>query len=169
MGCTSQIGFSATSDDCDDLNEDVSPSASEICDGVDNDCDGSTDDDDPDVVGIISYYLDADLDGYGDDSDLLQACSPRGDRVTNSDDCDDSDETVYPSAPELCDGQLNDCDGSGIPTDETDNDGDFYVECDIGSNIWAGSSAVISGGDCDDQNDLAYPLADETMGVDDLN
>ena len=56
-----------------------------------------------------------------------------------------------------------------MPVEEIDDDGDFYVECDIGSNIWAGTNTIISGGDCDDQNAQVYPFADETMGTEDLN
>ena len=80
------------------MDDERSPNAPEICDGNDNDCDGSVDIDDPDVIDATVYYLDADLDGYGDTSDSIQVCVVPNDRVTNADDCNDSDATIYPGA-----------------------------------------------------------------------
>ena len=56
-------GF-ALGEDCDDNNANVNPSADELCDGVDNNCDGSVDEN----VATV-FYADSDDDGYGGDDD----------------------------------------------------------------------------------------------------
>ena len=60
-------------DDCDDQDPDVYASAAEICDEVDNDCDGTTDED-----VLLLFYADADADGHGDPLSPSEACeAPR--------------------------------------------------------------------------------------------
>ena len=54
--------------------------------------------------------------------------------VVGGSDCDDGDTYTYPTATEYCDGQYNDCenvayDAELAPADETDDDGDGFVEC----------------------------------------
>ena len=58
--------------------------------------------------------------------------------IIGGNDCNDSEATIYPGATELCDGQLNDCNGIALPTDEIDDDLDGYVECTIDANGWDG-------------------------------
>ena len=106
-------------------------------------------------------YRDIDGDGYGD---ILAV-----DTVTAGTDCEDDQEDIYPTAPEKCDGQRNDC-LTDVPENEIDNDGDGYVECTIDVDGWDGVS-ITGGDDCDDdpttgfftRPDIAIFEADPTI------
>lgn len=78
------------SDDCNDTDSSVFPGAREWCDGLDNNCDGTTDE------GCSASCPDADSDGSCDDAD-----------------CDDENDSVRPGAVEICGDKLdNDCNGA---------------------------------------------------------
>ncbi|MCB9742145.1 MAG: hypothetical protein H6740_06065 [Alphaproteobacteria bacterium] len=109
--CAQPSHYVADADDCDDGDADINPDAQELCDGEDNDCDGLTDDDDSDLSGALTWYLDVDGDGYGDASSVVEACEVPSGAVSDDTDCDDGDSSVNPGATEACDDVDQDCDG----------------------------------------------------------
>ncbi len=146
------VGSVIGGDDCDDADANNYPGNTEVCDEQDNDCDGDIDE------GVQNtYYRDVDGDNFGNLSLPINACTPPSGYVGNSTDCDDSDNTVYPNAPELCDGQINNCNTGSLPLNEVDNDGDNFVECTIDAGGWDGVGSVIGGDDCDDADSNNYP------------
>ncbi|MGB0639495.1 MAG: putative metal-binding motif-containing protein [Myxococcota bacterium] len=159
--------------DCDDVDASINPDAIEVCDGVDNDCDGETDP--SDSTDALTWYADADGDGYGDEDSTALACDISDGWVADNTDCDDEDAAVNPAAIEVCDGLDNDCDGELDPSDATDasawyadTDGDGYgditetvMSC-VSSDGWVADST-----DCDDVDPDVNPGATEVCdGVD---
>ena len=162
-------GVVAEGGDCDDGDADVHPSATEICDGVDNDCDGDTDVEG--VQGAPLWRLDADGDGYGrqDTIEAETACTAPDRHVADASDCDDGDPDVHPGADELCDEVDNDCDGeldeddaTDAPIFYTDADGDGYGDPKAPVAACSQpSGAVDDATDCDDALYFTHPDADE--------
>ena len=100
--------------DCDDDDPLNFPGNPEVCDGQDNDCDATVDEDFP----VLTWYRDADVDGYGDPAITLDTCDGNNQGyVADNNDCDDANPDVHPGALEICDMVDNDCDGTA--DDET--------------------------------------------------
>ncbi|PJA46340.1 hypothetical protein CO172_03870, partial [Candidatus Uhrbacteria bacterium CG_4_9_14_3_um_filter_36_7] len=150
-----QEGYVLEDGDCDDLDPEINPGMDEVCDEIDNDCDGIVDG--SSAVDAKTWYLDADEDGYGNQQLWIFACSPSSEGyVSINGDCDDEDATTYPNAPELCDDIDNDCDGN---VDEDVVDLTWYMDTD--RDGYGSSSTTVAcskpdgnyiarGGDCDD-------------------
>ena len=100
-------GYGLLAGDCDDSNPDINPEAEEVCDFIDNNCNGLIDE------GAESlWFLDEDADGFGSYENPIYRCEPLPGYVDNDLDCDDSNPTVYPNAEELCDELDNNCEGA---------------------------------------------------------
>ncbi len=129
--CTAPADHVADATDCDDSAGAVFPGADELCNGIDDDCDGTADED---AIDAVDVYADADGDTYGSGASTGRACLPIAAGSADNDlDCDDTDPARNPTAFEYPgDGVDNDCDGVQIPTGDSPND--FYVSAALGDN-----------------------------------
>ncbi|MBC8045965.1 MAG: T9SS type A sorting domain-containing protein [Fimbriimonadaceae bacterium] len=103
---TQPEGYIANNLDCDDSNENINPSAIEICNDIDDNCDGNTDEE-----LLINYYADIDNDGFGNPLNILNDCFPPYGYVLNNYDCDDANININPDAIEICNLIDDNCDG----------------------------------------------------------
>ncbi|MFH1469103.1 MAG: MopE-related protein [Pseudomonadota bacterium] len=171
--CAQPSGTSSVAGDCDDAEAAVNPAAGELCDGVDNDCDGTVDEDDATDAG--TWYRDGDADGFGEAATALGACEAPSGYVVDATDCDDGDDDVHPGADETCDGVDEDCDGDvdeGALDADTwyiDADGDGFGDATITTAACSQpTGSVADATDCDDRDATVNPAAEERCdGVDD--
>ena len=167
--CVQPVGYVSNSTDCDDAASGVNPTASEVCNTIDDDCDGTVDG--LDAVDIITWFGDRDADGFGDSATFQQACDQPDGFVLDSTDCNDQMAEINPGQPERCDDDDVDENCNGIAEEEgalgtklylVDADLDGFGE--VGSVIAAcqtGEGIVELDGDCDDADDSVYPGAPE--------
>jgi len=133
--CDQPSGYVSNSSDCDDSCAVCWTGKAEICDGYDNDCDGSTDE--ASASGCGTWYYDYDDDTYGTSSTQC-LCSASGHyTASRGSDCDDSNANINPGETEICDASNTDedCDGVADDSDSSatgkstwyrDADGDGY-------------------------------------------
>lgn len=162
--CDPVAGRVENPDDCDDTRAEVNPDAVEVCNDLDDDCNGDTD---GDAVDKTTVWLDFDEDGFGA-GEPYPVCTPARDEVENDEDCDDGDDTVYPGAPELCDlgNDDEDCDGTA-GNDDPDSTGTQVVYADADADGFGDPAGradvctvpagyVANADDCDDGDAYAW-------------
>ncbi|MEC7987191.1 MAG: putative metal-binding motif-containing protein [Myxococcota bacterium] len=155
-----QDGYLA-SEDCNDNDAMINPGAIEVCDDLDNNCDGNIDEN-----VLSSYYLDGDGDGFGDSQNYVESCQAPSGYVLNGNDCDDADPGRYPSAIEVCDDIDNNCNEE---VDEDlgdlwyyDGDGDGFGDDEQSQQACEQPEGyLLQGGDCQDDNADIFPGQDE--------
>ncbi|MCB9779826.1 MAG: putative metal-binding motif-containing protein [Alphaproteobacteria bacterium] len=170
--CAQPAGAVADGSDCDDADDAVFPGAEEICNDVDDDCDGEVDDDPAD--GSV-FFADGDGDGFGDATTSQTACGPSDGWVDDDSDCDDADASVSPGADEICNDIDDDCDDviDEDAVDETtwylDDDGDGFGDADHSTAACAAPDGYVDdASDCDDGQASVNPDAGEVCnGIDD--
>ncbi len=164
QACEQPAGWVMDTDDCNDADFTVFPGAPELCDDLDNDCDGPVDEEAP------TWWSDADGDGFGDAGGITSSVCIQPDGFAgNNTDCDDGDDTIHPTANEVCNGIDDDCDTFA---DDTDPEGVFEppvwypdTDGDLSGNP-AGATIeqceqplahVLDDQDCDDTSDILNP------------
>ncbi len=168
-GCTRPSGFVSQATDCDDTAISIHPGADETCNGIDEDCDASIDEESLDV---LTFFADIDADGYGDSSSTTLACEAPEGFVSDATDCQDSDAERAPHLPELCDGKDNNCDEvvDENPVDPisffADADQDGYGNPALSTLACEAPEGLVSNTtDCDDTSSSIHPGADETCDM----
>ncbi|MBK8345667.1 MAG: putative metal-binding motif-containing protein [Bacteroidetes bacterium] len=164
--CTPPVsGYVLNNTDCNDASATIYPGAVEICNGIDDDCNGTNDN----GLIFVTYYADTDGDTYGNNLVTSNTCSgaPIG-YVNNNTDCNDINAAINPGATEICNAMDDDCDASSdegliFTTYYADADSDTYGNNLITSNTCSGAPIgyVINNTDCNDANAAIKPGATE--------
>ncbi len=172
--CPDAESFVDNGEDCADANPDINPGVDERCDGGDNNCNGSIDEDS--AVDATAWFLDSDRDGYGDPTTGRWACDQPAQYVENDQDCDDSRQNASPRASEVCNYADDNCDGvvdedSAVDagTWYLDLDGDGYSNSGDGglTTCWMPAGYGANEGDCDNADASINPAAIEACdGID---
>ncbi|MEZ4319510.1 MAG: putative metal-binding motif-containing protein [Myxococcota bacterium] len=163
LACT-QPGESTNGNDCDDSRDDAYPGAPELCNSLDDDCDGAAD---PDPASMA--WPDADGDGFGDASSApIEVCSAVSGVAANDSDCDDTDDEISPAATEIpSDGVDQDCSGDELCF--ADNDNDLYAGTSTAVGPVGCAGFPVNGGDCNDSNSQVNPGRPEVCDAIDNN
>lgn len=151
-------GYVANAEDCNDSNSAISPDGTEVCNEIDDDCDGTVDDG---AFDYVQVYHDNDTDSYGDPTDSVTVCAgsePAGYLADNTD-CDDDRSEVNPGEVEVCGNGLDDdCDGTFLacrPEGVLDANSDAHAIFTGGADDGVGYSFAAGDYDGDGSNDLA--------------
>jgi len=168
--CTQPEGYVAKGGDCVDNNAAIHPDGKEICDAVDNDCDGMIDDADSsvDMTTLGTFYRDSDNDTYGDATMTKKACAKPAGYAMSSSDCNDSQANINPGALEVCDFIDNDCDAKiDLADPSIDPASTIQVYRDVDNDNYGAGTAMtacsvpsgwkLQNGDCNDNDNASHP------------
>jgi hypothetical protein len=165
--CNPGNGFVRIIGDCDNSSAAINPSLAEICDGIDQNCNGLIDD----GIPKQNYYRDADGDGFGDlnvNTDpnnlnpRLDCVAPNG-FVSNNGDCNDANASIHPNVSDPCNGINEDCDAQtdedgGGPTFFADVDNDGFGDPTVAQSACTRPIGFVeNANDCDDKNAQINP------------
>ena len=163
--CSAPIGFVSAGTDCNDVSAAVNPLATEVCNTIDDNCDGTVDE------GVqLTFYADVDGDNYGNSDSSVLACTLPTGYSTDNTDCDDNNGAVNPSATEVCNGIDDDCnliidDGFIYVTYFADADGDGFGNPNVTTSFCDAPTGYVSDStDCDDSNTDINPSVTEIFG-----
>jgi hypothetical protein len=140
--CVAPTSYVTDSSDCDDTLSSVHPGGTEVCNGLDDDCDGDVDDGDPslDPSAALTFFVDVDGDGYGDPNAPLVMCDAPG-AVLDGTDCAPFDPAFHALVEWYTDA---DDDGAGDPSAAV-------VAC------LPPAGTVATDDDCDDADPAQHP------------
>ena len=147
--CEVPAGRIGRGEDCDDTNIAIHPDAAELCNETDDDCDGAIDDE---PIDAVTFYADADGDGFGDAAIEVSACAPPSGYVSDGTDCDDGDALA----------------GARLAYYD-DDDGDGYGSGAATVTCAPGADQVLLDGDCHPSNPALSPGAPEVCNSYDDN
>lgn len=171
--CYPPAGFVSDFTDCDDTDSEINPASVEYCNLIDDNCNGLIDDD----VLFSTYYYDFDDDSFGNNLIDSTTCLPFiVGFVSDNTDCNDSNATVYPGAPETCNLLDENCNleiDEGLPMNYFyyDSDDDTFGNPLIDSTTCFTllSGYVLDNSDCNDGNPSINSSASETCNFLDDN
>jgi hypothetical protein len=158
--CAQPTGFVIANTDCNNNNAAVNPSATEVCNSIDDDCDTQIDE------GVQnSYYADVDADGYGAGTATLACVAPTGFVTTNTD-CNNNNAAVNPAAIEICNSIDDNCSGAAdegltLVNYYADADSDGYGAGTAISACAQPTGFVTNNTDCNNNNPAIHPGATE--------
>ena len=171
--CFAPSGYIGDSSDCNDSDPLINPAQLEICNVIDDNCNGFIDD------GIIylNYFEDTDMDGFGDPLTAILACNPITGMVTNGLDCNDDDAAINPDVLELCNYMDDNCnllidEGVVLITFYADVDEDGFGDLLNDSlSCFIPDGYLLNSMDCNDADDNINPDAVESCNLidDDCN
>ncbi len=139
--------------------------ATEVCNGLDDNCNGIVDD----GFTIAVYFHDGDGDGFGDIADPgIRTCNRPPSSATVTGDCNDDNPDIHPGATEIPGDDIDsNCDGNELCFADFDDDGvrtSTSTPVATTNCILAGyANAAMPGGDCDDTRPSVYPGATEVV------